>query len=185
MASLSETSQGEKSGGANRKPASRLINKNYKSLEQTRKEKALRRQIVALRDQGLSAPQAAAQLGISERTIYRYSVSWKGANDRAMRRLWRSVAEHEVTRVLGELAGLTELQQIEYIDRYLSEAQKVRHRKRPCHKLLVSVDADTASAGRCALRLKPISPLLVPPYVVNFRLVSGGVSRYVGQLSVG
>ena len=167
------------------KPAYRLVNVNYKSIEKAKQEKQRRRRVFELWIGDLTIKKIAAKLGVSERTVDRDLAWMRSSVNRAFARRFGLLAEEERLQLLSELNGLSRDEQIKRMSEKLAVMQKIARVKR-CSKLLVTLDADAALAGRAALKLKPSPPVcLISPAVLNLRVIVKGEIRYAEQIALG
>jgi hypothetical protein len=173
----------KKHSNVKRKPEYRRIKKNFKSLEQTKREKARRERGLELCLAGWSGDQIAGALGVSRRTVQRDLEKMRETIKRRLAHAVRVGSDEERVRLNRELDGLGPVEQARRIGLQLSGTKK-SGRRRECHKLLVKIDVDSFGEGKEALSFRPGFPALVPPYVINFVLVLKGDSRGVGQLVV-
>jgi hypothetical protein len=161
----------------------RRIDKYFKSLQKTRLEEKRRKKVLECWLAGYSTRRIAYEVGVSNRTVNRDLAKLSSTIKRRYARLLGSVAENERIQITKYLEGLNPVEQIKWIGKYL-DAQAFKSRRRSCRKLLIVINADAVDNGVGVLGFKPKSPALVAPYVINFRLVLRGESRFVGQLQV-
>lgn len=166
------------------KAAYRRIDKYTKSLPRSKEERARREMVLKLWLSGYAVSRIAQEVGVSVRTVNRDLEKLKPTIKRRYERYMRGVAEEQRLKATKQLEGLSPVEQAQWISRYLAEKENLKIRRRPCHKLLVKIDADAATRGEDALSYKPRFPLVVQPYVINFKLVLNGESQFIGQLKV-
>jgi len=156
----------------------RRMKKYIKSLERSKFEAARRQNVLDLWLGDHKIKEIALELGVSVRTVNRIMEKLQSTIKRRNQRLRREFADGERVEILKILNGLSSVEQADWIKRFF-ERQKHLKRRRRCHKLLVTIDADLVSNGRSGLILKPKYPALVSPYVINFRLVMQGKKLFL------
>ena len=167
------------------KAAYRRIGKNFKGLDQLKKERLRRLKVLELQRKGLKNKQIAAELKVSESTVKRDLAKLRPTIERAFRRALNSSAEAERQQLIKKLSGLPPDKQAKLIAEFLAGRQNLVGRKRVCCKLTVTFDVDAALKGQEAIKFKPPLPLsLASSGVINFRILHEGKSRYVNQLTL-
>ncbi len=163
----------------------RRIGKNFKSLEQLKKERLRRLKALELQRKGLTVKQIAAELKVSERTVNRDLAKLRSTLERAFKRTLNSLAEDDQQKLIKELSDLPPDKQAKRIAEFLASRQNLVGHKRVC-KLTVTFDVDAALKDQEAVKFKPALPVsLASSGVINFRILHDGKSRYVTQLTLG
>jgi hypothetical protein len=152
----------------------RRIGKYYKSLEKAKAEKARRRRVIDLRDQGCTFKEVAGQLGVSVRTV-------KRDLDRLepYLRIKRSqLIQHDNAEFIKELGEMSLKRQLEVLRRY----RRIT-RPRTCKDGYLTISLDPVVVGRYKLKFRPNPPVnFVENGKITIELENGELRRTVAQI---
>jgi DNA-binding transcriptional MerR regulator len=164
-----------------RKPEYRRIRKYYKGLDKFKSEKARRKQVLELQNQGLTIKQIAEHLNVSERTVKRDLA--KVMIYVKKKRTQLMLQEREA--VIRQMDDMSPKRQLEFI----LELQE-RHRRifkvRKCNSLLVTIDVDAALDGRYAVSFNPRLPVdILENGRITLELAACGRKQAIARIYVG
>jgi hypothetical protein len=168
-----------------RKAAYRRIGKYYKGLEKYQSERARRKAVLALQDQGLNIKQIAQELGVSERTVKRDLAKIMFAIKKKSSQL---NLEHTVA-VMRQLNSMSLNKRLLFIRKFFEQQRNLqRHinKTRKCSALLVTIDVDAALAGEYAVGYKPRLPVdMLENGKITLELRVLGRVQAIGRIYVG
>ncbi len=159
----------------------RRISVYYKGVDKFKAEKARRRRVVDLQDEGLSIRQIAQRLGVSERTVKRDFARVEPYVKKQWTQLQREVDEESLERFMG-LSFKAQLKEINRLMKWRRKIAKTHTRK----TLTVTIDLDSVFAGRYGVKFKPDLPINIAENgKITLELETGGLKQAIARIYVG
>jgi transposase len=159
----------------------RRIHKNTKSLKKYKAEKARRKKIVELQNQGLTIKQIAAQLKVSERTVNRDLARNMSYFKKKMTQMARKEDQEFMTR-LNQMTLKEQLKIIENYGKFRQRLRKMSERK----TLQITINLDSIFAGKYGVKFSPDLPInILENGKITLHLETGGKSQAIARIYVG
>jgi len=170
----------KKHSNIKKKAEYRRIHKNTKSLGKYKAEKARRKKILDLQNQGLTIKQIASQLKISERTVNRDLVKAMIYVKKKRTQMLRKENQEFVTRL--DQMSLSE--QLKIIQKYFAFHKKLC-KMRECKTLQISINLDSIFAGKCGVKFCPELPInILENGKITLELETGGLKQAIARIYV-
>jgi len=150
-------------------------------LEKTKAEKARRRRVMDLQDEGLSIKQIAKQLDVSERTVKRDLARIEPY----VKKQWTQLQNEVHDEFIEWFTGLSLKQQLVEIRKRLKRKRKIwiAHSRK---NLLITINLDSVFAGRYGVKFKPDLPInIAEKGRITLELETGGQKQAIARIYVG
>lgn len=164
----------------------RRIGKYYKSVGRWRLERERRKQVLQLREEGLSYAEIAERLGVCERTVKRDMAKVKPYYERKVRGYLCKLDEEMRVKVEGQLEGKSLVEKFNFLTKMRDDRSgRFKQRKYSRHQVTVTIDLDAMAAGGSVFYCTPKPPFSVKyPFYVKFEIVKGGKKKIVGGFTL-